>query len=192
MATGYVNSSWLPDAKGYSIRSGYCWLQGMNPSVSWYSEVWDNWCVPKHSFIGWLIKHEALNMKEKLHKLHLTDNDCCILCAAGPETHMHLFKSCSYSKQILSMIEDWMQIKLEHGIQHGTELQRHACRMAQMACWYYIWLERNKCRIELKLMKPACIVKDIRRLVHTRINQFIRLPLLNVDKTWVQHLDILC
>ncbi|XP_074301628.1 uncharacterized protein LOC141633030 [Silene latifolia] len=166
MATGYVNSSYMPDAKGYSIGSGYCWQQGMNPSVSLYSEIWDKWCVPKHSFIGWLVKHESLNTKDKLYKLHLTDNDCCILCAASPETHMHLFKYCNYSKQILAMIEDWMQLKLEYGIQKGTELQKHVCRMAQLACWYYNWIERNNCRIDLKLTRPACVVKEIQRLVH--------------------------
>ncbi|XP_074277882.1 uncharacterized protein LOC141601494 [Silene latifolia] len=92
MAVGYVNNSWMPDSKGYSVGSGYCWLQGLHPPVNWHSEIWNRWCVPKHSFIGWLVKHEALNTKDKLYKFHLIANDCRVLCAAFTETHLHIFK----------------------------------------------------------------------------------------------------
>ncbi|XP_074313708.1 uncharacterized protein LOC141648899 [Silene latifolia] len=169
MDAGYVNYSWMPDPKGYSVGSGYLWLQGMHPSVPWYSEIWDNWCVPKHSFIGWLIKYEALNTREILYKPHLAATECCVLCEKVVKLICIFFSECPYSKQIIERIEDWLHLKLDQGIIQGTVLQKHTCRMAKLACWYHIWLERNKCRIKMKLTRPDYIVKEIQKLVHARL-----------------------
>ncbi|XP_074297825.1 uncharacterized protein LOC141628606 [Silene latifolia] len=169
----------MPDPKDYSIGFGYCWLQGMHPPVPWYFEIWDNWCVPKHSFMGWLIKHKALNTREKLYKLHLTASECFVLCETGSETHLHLFADCPYSRQIIEQIEVWLKLNLDQGINHGIALQKHVCRMAKLACWYHIWMERNQCRIEMKLTRPVYIVNEIQRLVHATLKLFIVYPVLN-------------
>ncbi|XP_074299013.1 uncharacterized protein LOC141630018 [Silene latifolia] len=75
ISSGYVNNHWIHDPKGYNIKSGYGLLQGGHPSVGWYKDVWDAWCVPKHSIICWLIKQEALNTREKLFRLQISDSN---------------------------------------------------------------------------------------------------------------------
>ncbi|XP_074291102.1 uncharacterized protein LOC141617868 [Silene latifolia] len=185
MDARYVNNSWMPDLMGYSVGSGYCCLQGIHPPVPRYSEIWDNWSVPKHSFIGWLIIHRALNTREKLYKLHLATSDCRVLCETETKTHLHIFSECPYSKKIIEMIEDWLHLTLDQGIIHGTVLQKHTCRMTKLACWYHIWLERNKCRIDMKFTRPVYIVKEIQKLVHARLKHYLVYPVLNIDKHWV-------
>ncbi|XP_074305175.1 uncharacterized protein LOC141640185 [Silene latifolia] len=93
ISSGYVNNHW-----------------GGHPSVGWYKDVWDDWCVPKHSIICWLIKQEALNTREKLFRLQISDSNRCVICEDGIETHEHLFSRCKYSEQIKEQLESWLQI----------------------------------------------------------------------------------
>ncbi|XP_074290977.1 uncharacterized protein LOC141617710 [Silene latifolia] len=70
----------LASPNGYTVTSGYQWMQGAHPPVHWYKDVWDGWAIPKHSFIGWLIKHEALNTRVKLFSLGMCTTNRCVLC----------------------------------------------------------------------------------------------------------------
>ncbi|XP_074299217.1 uncharacterized protein LOC141630271 [Silene latifolia] len=172
MQNGYLNNCWIGDPKGYSIRSGYSWLQGQHPPVQWYQAVWDTWCVPKHSFIGWLIHHGALNTREKLFSIGVAETKQCVICERDVETHAHLFGLCEYSSRILKGVECWLQIGLV-GPQTGSVLQRHVCHMAKMACWYYIWMERNCCRLEGVLTRPELVCTDVQRIIRARIQQLL-------------------
>ncbi|XP_074299433.1 uncharacterized protein LOC141630528 [Silene latifolia] len=124
---GFVNNCWVADPKGYSVGSGYTWIQDIHPPMSWYSDVWDRWSIPKHAFIAW-----------------------------------------KYS-----------------------QLQQHVCRMAKLACWYSIWMERNKCRMNFQLTMPDKIVKDVQRSIHARTSQMIMQPVTSHDQQWLSCLDIL-
>ncbi|XP_074282967.1 uncharacterized protein LOC141607510 [Silene latifolia] len=191
LAAGFVNNCWVADPKDYSVGSGYVWIQGAYPPVSWYAEVWDSWCIPKHAFIAWLVYQEALNTREKLYHLGLCDSESCVLCEAGKETHSHLFGGYPYSNQILGQIEHWLQLKFNQAGRHISQLHHHICRMAKLVCWYSIWMERNKCRLNLQLTIPARIVKDVKRLIHARVNKLIVQPVTSSDQLWFQCLDIL-
>ncbi|XP_074305227.1 uncharacterized protein LOC141640275 [Silene latifolia] len=57
---------WLHNPAGYTTTSGYCWIRQPQPVVLWDKTVWNSWCIPKHSFINWLIAREALLLKDKL------------------------------------------------------------------------------------------------------------------------------
>ncbi|XP_074289299.1 uncharacterized protein LOC141614454 [Silene latifolia] len=190
MSAGYVDNCWVADPKGYSVGSGYTWLQEQHPLVTWYSDVWDRWNIPKHAFIAWLISHKALNTREKLHAHGISDSKNCVLCENGIETHSHLFEDCLYSKQILGQIETWLQLALDPD-RRCSQLQQHVCRMAKLAYWYTIWLERNKSRLDLQLTVPRIIVKDLKRLIHARISQMIQQPVTSQDQQWISSLDIL-
>ncbi|XP_074271364.1 uncharacterized protein LOC141595297 [Silene latifolia] len=186
----FVNNCWVADPKGYSVGYGYTWIQDQHPPVSWYSDVWDRWNIPKHAFIAWLVSHKALNTREKLYAYGICDSQDCVLCEAGIETHSHPFEDCLYSKQILGQIENWLQFKL-YSDRRCSQLQQHVCRMAKLACWYSIWMERNKCRMDLQLTLPRNIVKDLKRLSHARISQMIQQPVTSQDQQWLSSLDIL-
>ncbi|XP_074270756.1 uncharacterized protein LOC141594651 [Silene latifolia] len=134
---------------------GLC--NGLHPRMRWYQEVWDTWCVPKHSFIGWLIHHEALNTREKLFSIGVEDSRHCVLCEKDVETHAHLFGLCEYSSRILNGMENWLRVGLA-GVPHASStMQIKVCHMVKMACWYYLWMERNRCRMEARLTRPEIV-----------------------------------
>ncbi|XP_074306378.1 uncharacterized protein LOC141641622 [Silene latifolia] len=93
LAAGFQGTQWLASPTGYTVASGYQWMQGAHPPVPWFKDVWDGWAIPKHSLIGWLIKHEALNTRAKLFSLGLCSTNRCVLCEKEEEGHGHLFGS---------------------------------------------------------------------------------------------------
>ncbi|XP_074304669.1 uncharacterized protein LOC141639441 [Silene latifolia] len=123
--------------------------------------VSDRRSIPKHAFIAWLVYHKALNTREKLYAIGICDSANC-----------------------------WLQLKLHYDWKH-SQLQQHVCRMAKLACWYNIWMERNKCRLDLQLTMLDGIVKDVKKLIHARVNQMIMQPVTNFDQKWLTCLDIL-
>ncbi|XP_074288572.1 uncharacterized protein LOC141613726 [Silene latifolia] len=110
--SGFVGGHWQSDARGYSIQSGYYWLQGPHPLVQWYNSVWASWNIPKHSLVGWMVKHQGLQLRDKLFQLQICDSNSCVTCEQAVETHDHLFGSCVYSSQITDGIERWLSLTL--------------------------------------------------------------------------------
>ncbi|XP_074292171.1 uncharacterized protein LOC141619034 [Silene latifolia] len=140
-------------------------------------------------FNGWLIMQRGLQTREKMEHLGICTIDSCVLCDQAVETHTHLFRSCSYSSQIITGIEQWLHLQFHH--QNGySKLQKAVCRMACMACWYYIWRERNTCRLNLALTLPAKKITDLKHCIRARLLQKISPRMPNRDKDWLQHLDI--
>ncbi|XP_074298665.1 uncharacterized protein LOC141629588 [Silene latifolia] len=171
---GYHNNHWIADPKGYSIKSGYSWLQGVHPPVNWYQVVWDSWCLPKHSFMGWLIKLEALNTREKLFRIGVSDTDSFVICEQWTESHKHLFKECAFSARIITGLEEWLQVQLDGNTSYSSRLQQQVCHLVMMACWYNIWIERNRCMIEFSICKPDKVVNEVKKLVHMRVQGLVK------------------
>ncbi|XP_074266680.1 uncharacterized protein LOC141589959 [Silene latifolia] len=67
---------------------------------------------PKGYSIGAGYQWKALNTRVKLLQMGVTDNDNCVLCEGGPETHCHLFTDCIYNQQVIAGLENWLQRKL--------------------------------------------------------------------------------
>ncbi|XP_074320721.1 uncharacterized protein LOC141657392 [Silene latifolia] len=131
----------------------------------------------------------GLQTREKLKHLGICTSDSCVLCDQAVETHTHQFRSCSYSSQIITGIEQWLHLHFQH--QNGySKLQKVVCRMACMACWYYIWQERNTCRLNLALTVPAKKITDLKRCIRARLLQKISPRMPNRDKDWLKLLDI--
>ncbi|XP_074319503.1 uncharacterized protein LOC141656489 [Silene latifolia] len=81
------------------------------------------------------------------------------------ETHDHLFSDCIYSKQVISLIEHWLHIRFQTPPGHCSTVRRKVWRVVKLSCWYVLWMERNTCRIELKLRRPAVLVSEIQKTV---------------------------
>ncbi|XP_074288536.1 uncharacterized protein LOC141613691 [Silene latifolia] len=193
MAAEFQNGVWVHDPKGILFASILvsCWLQGTHPPVQWYEDVWDSWCVPKHAFIGWLIKREALNTRLKLKHIGVCTTDSCVLCEGGPESHDHLFQDCPYSVRVIGFIEDWLQRKLLSPGLHYTMQQRRIGRVALLACWYHLWQERNRCRLELNLHTPGCVGEAIKKLVTVRLRGCNIIPARRSEKDWLQRIGVI-
>ncbi|XP_074292696.1 uncharacterized protein LOC141619583 [Silene latifolia] len=132
LATGYQSNQWISDARGYSIRAGYQWLQRSHPHVSWYKDVWDSWTIPKHSVIGWLIQRQALNTRDKLFYLGISGSNSCVMCELEPETHAHLFSDCGYSKLVKNQLEHWLQMRIQTPPGRCPTVRRKVWRVVKM------------------------------------------------------------
>ncbi|XP_074314111.1 uncharacterized protein LOC141649317 [Silene latifolia] len=118
---GFVNGSWDHHPKGYTIRSGYDWLCPEQAAAVWSPVVWNNWNVPKHSMITWLMMHNGMNVKEKLFKIACCNNDLCTMCEVHTETVEHVFSECVYSYRIKAQLIQWFGGSLPGTITLATE-----------------------------------------------------------------------
>ncbi|XP_074300415.1 uncharacterized protein LOC141631675 [Silene latifolia] len=80
---------------------------------------------------------------------------------------------------------NWQNICKDIGNQGSSIVKARIRRVAMLACWYLIWLERNRCRYELMLARPEKIGKEFQMLVKQRIQHFIQKPVGNNDKNWL-------
>ncbi|XP_074298750.1 uncharacterized protein LOC141629679 [Silene latifolia] len=170
-AMGYQGGQWLLDSKGYKVNSGYELLRNKFQVVQWDKYVWSDWNVPKHSFVGWLIAREALQVKAKLFALGISQNDQCLLCGTGGETHEHLFQQCPYSQRILRVLADDFQVVLSIG--------------TLFAAFYSIWMHRNRVHVEGSLLRPEILVHQIRQIVKNRIKARLTHVYDRRDTNWL-------
>ncbi|XP_074318582.1 uncharacterized protein LOC141655398 [Silene latifolia] len=98
---GFDDGLWIIGSRGYTVKSCYDWLRDKNVQVDWHKAVWCRMALPKHSFIAWLISNGALQLKDKLARLQISQDDICCLCQSASETHHHLFEDCQFSRNLL-------------------------------------------------------------------------------------------
>ncbi|XP_074293328.1 uncharacterized protein LOC141620323 [Silene latifolia] len=164
--------------------------KGLTPPVPWYKDVWDSWIIPKHCVIGWLIQRKALNTRVKLFQHGISGSNCCVFCELAPETHDHLFSVCIYNKQVISLIEHWMNLRFQTPPGHCPTVRRKVWRVIKLSCWYVLWLERNTCRLDLKLRRPELLVSEIQKTVQLRVQQKMSSISKQMDVVWLNSLGI--
>lgn len=69
-----------PNSQRYYISRVYKACRHCNHKIDWTYSIWSRYAMPKHKFITWLAMHERLQTKEKLKKIGVCDDDCCLLC----------------------------------------------------------------------------------------------------------------
>ncbi|XP_074291655.1 uncharacterized protein LOC141618445 [Silene latifolia] len=185
-------NTWVASPGGYTVSSGYHWMQGSHPPVLWYKDVWDTWLLLKYSFIAWLIQRKALNTRVKLHRLGLCLSDHCVLCEVGKETHDHLFTECDYSARVIAVVEERLHLCFTGSNQFYSKLRKKTCRMARMVTCYMIWNERNVCRLTLQLSRPEILVSIISQHVHNRLVFKMATVVTANDCDWLSSLHIRC
>uniref|UniRef100_A0A5B6YUZ1 Reverse transcriptase domain-containing protein n=1 Tax=Davidia involucrata TaxID=16924 RepID=A0A5B6YUZ1_DAVIN len=130
-------------------------IRSTSSLVNWYDIVWFKECVPRFSFIVWMVCKRCLSTKDKLKEWGVITLDTCVLCGNQSETLDHLFFSCSVSSQIwknfLNMaayshaVGSW-ESELRWAIDHlkGKSFKTSLVKLAFSAVVYYIWQERNQ------------------------------------------------
>ncbi|XP_074318267.1 uncharacterized protein LOC141655067 [Silene latifolia] len=159
------------------LASCYHWLIGSRPKVSWDKVVWNDWVIPKHQFMGWILAHEAFKTKTKLIRYGVDIDASCWLCGQASEDLDHLFFGCVYSLRVVQHLQQKTGLVLPVGnclnwcLQDtGTSMQRGVKAGLILGATYQVWQQRNKCRHEGVLLRPqqaaANIVKDMKMRVH--------------------------
>ncbi|XP_074288849.1 uncharacterized protein LOC141613997 [Silene latifolia] len=166
----YCTGKWSTKTGRYNVYMGYSWLQGDQTKVSWYPVIWIMLNLPKHSFIGWLAIKCRLMTKDRLIRFGIINEGTCDICMAQPEDHTHLLYSCRFSASCWNMLAAWLGVVFPStGILDWCCLWRCRSLMkkkfvitAVMAMVCQIWMARNICRLESKLLHPSYVVKDFK------------------------------
>ncbi|XP_074305652.1 uncharacterized protein LOC141640872 [Silene latifolia] len=177
---------------GYSINSGYELIRQKFQEVQWHKHLWNIWCVPKNQFIGWLIAREALQLKDKLFALAISPDASCLLCGEADESHLHLFLNCTYSKRIMTDMAcifqvSWPSSNLIHwvGRWQGSSLQKKILMCMVLASFYHIWMQRNKVCVDAFLLRPECVLVQIKKEVKILLSTKNSQGLSTYDLNWL-------
>ncbi|KAL0291483.1 UNVERIFIED_CONTAM: hypothetical protein Sangu_3263700 [Sesamum angustifolium] len=149
------------------------------PKVFWSSLLLGPFKIPKNCFILWLAIMGRLSTLDKPWLNH--NGGICILCPDGvPETHDHIFFSCSYSRRCLASIRQqiplpWPHRDWQHGVQwaasrwRGKHVVNAAFRSLLASLVYHIWQERNSRRFQQRSRPPSIVgmlvVEEIRQRI---------------------------
>ncbi|XP_074292607.1 uncharacterized protein LOC141619489 [Silene latifolia] len=150
------DANWRAELPEYTVKLGYSWLVDEGSDVVWFRWVNNRIMLPKHKFFIWLVAQNRLLTQDRLMRMHIIQHNRCFVCKDAEEELNHLFLSCSFSRQCLRLLEDWLQMCLP--IQEVTAWwltvrarslllkQILAAVLAQLM--YLIWHARNHCRME--------------------------------------------
>ncbi|KAL0283920.1 UNVERIFIED_CONTAM: hypothetical protein Sradi_7213400 [Sesamum radiatum] len=149
------------------------------PKVLWSSLLMGSFKIPKNCFILWLAIMGRLSTLDKPWLHHI--GGTCILCQDGvPETHDHLFFSCSFSRRCFTIIRQqitfpWPHRDWKHGIQwassrwRGKHVVNAAYRSLLASIVYHIWQERNARRFQQRSRPPLIVGRLVVEEIRQRI-----------------------
>ncbi|XP_074283727.1 uncharacterized protein LOC141608261 [Silene latifolia] len=125
--------------------------------------------VPRHGFFMWLAVQHRLLTQDRMVRMGILQNNCCWLCGNEKESHDQLFFSCSYSRQCLSLFEDWMQIPIPaQGVTYWwlhyrvrSLLARQVLAASLAYLMYELWHARNRCRVDSVMLLPTVLFRQV-------------------------------
>jgi hypothetical protein len=143
-------SGWSTGA-GLFLSHAYEFFRPVGSAVSWGRVVWEQWSLPKYSFILWLAVLGKLKTRDRLRFIPTDPN--CLFCRQVEESHSHLFFACEWTCRLWARIKSWLRIgrtmqTLASAIR-GFHSQRNnlEARMKRVSLGitvYLIWEERNR------------------------------------------------
>jgi hypothetical protein len=74
--------------------------------------IWKAKAEPKCKFFTWTLLHKKILTANNLMKRHWPNDPICKLCGNDPETHTHLCKDCTFTKQVWSVIKSWFGLSI--------------------------------------------------------------------------------
>ncbi|XP_074321082.1 uncharacterized protein LOC141657675 [Silene latifolia] len=179
LLSGYVNHDWIEIDGTYSIAKGYKWLGEEDPHVEWHSLVWHSDGIPKHQFLSWLYVQNRLLTKDRLSRMFQCSDLLCSLCLDADEDHAHLFFSCSYSKKILLLIQEWNGLVIpESNVLSWWQAQNQNrgkfISLVVQALVYHVWWARNNCHFNHMVWHPEVVSKRVQSDVQSWMCRVIK------------------
>ncbi|KAJ9536013.1 hypothetical protein OSB04_un000819 [Centaurea solstitialis] len=171
---------WDTDVSGtFTVKNTYLTLDGHHPIVPWHDSVWFKGHIPKHSFCLWLACLRRLPTQDRIYNWKQNPPDMrCSLCGTCPDSHVHLFFLCPFSRLVWKTIcrdVDWVNFPDQwDDIMEAITTQARAPKLMThklvlAASVYMIWRERNNRLFTDKKKLPDQVICDIRAVVHMRI-----------------------
>lgn len=159
----------------FSVSHAWNSIREEKGGVSWYRIVWYSQCIPKHSFMVWLVMHQKLKTEDKLRSwdnIRNANNLLCFLCNGTIETHNHLFFECAFAMQVRRNLLVYANLSRVPCI-WGDFISFLEQRANKNAIWgiiqrlllgsivYNIWKERNHCLFKKHRRSVQIVAKDI-------------------------------
>lgn len=194
-----IRAWWPHGNQRYSIARGYKTMQRQDANVEWASIVWNRKSFPKHSFVWWLTKLQRLQVKQRLHKFGISEDDLCCCCNVEVETHQHLFHDCNAAVQVWEAVAHWLQMKICwqsmdkliwwcKRSRRQTKLQNQVVKIVCAAVIYNIWRARNERYWQQKNQSVDSIVSRIKNFVGQRCKLVNVHKLKSSDRDWLYKL----
>ncbi|XP_074305247.1 uncharacterized protein LOC141640295 [Silene latifolia] len=134
----------------------------------------------------------------RLLQYGVTDDADCMLCGQGIETQEHLFFDCSYSRRVIHAINQVIggvpatHDLLERSMQHtGSQVQKRVLCALLVCLVYQIWQQRNKCRVDMQVLRPEKLSSLIMQEIRARIRSRDLTMVKQDDVDWLHSLNLL-
>ncbi|KAL9241189.1 hypothetical protein vseg_015327 [Gypsophila vaccaria] len=193
-----TDAEWSNGLTEFSTTKCYAWLRGEGQTLAWTKAIWNYWCPPKHQFTGWLVAHQALKTADVLIRHGMAVDSTCPLCEMEEENAQHLFFTCPYSSQVCNEVHQLtgLQFPGNQCLQwclgsRGNRLQCRIYNALVMGMVYYIWTQRNRCRIDKQLGRPKVIATSILRDIHCRIRENDRNRFSQSELQWLSDKNLM-
>ncbi|GJY29762.1 RNA-directed DNA polymerase, eukaryota, reverse transcriptase zinc-binding domain protein [Tanacetum coccineum] len=144
------------DGNSMNFSTSIVWkdIRENGVNVHWKDIVWHTNCIPKHTFILWLVVKKKPSTQDKMLKWYPNKVFECSLCNKEVDSHDHLFFKYEYAEKIWKKIcaiakinvkeEKWEFIIKEMSLKNDNKsiwgIIRWLCLAAVV---YFIWQERN-------------------------------------------------
>ncbi|KAJ1418141.1 Zinc knuckle CX2CX4HX4C [Sesbania bispinosa] len=169
----------------YTVKSGYhVALQEMNfqhrgtsmptsPDFQW-KKLWSLPCQPRQLHFIWRLMHHSLPVRANLARRNIQCEPICPCCEVDRETETHLFRDCSWSKQIWSQSPIDSQWQFPHIESIGEWINNIILVCAEevvclfITICYEIWQARNRKVFE---QKEPCTGQILSRALTSRVDQ---------------------
>lgn len=139
--------------------------------------IWKVWAPPKCKFFAWLAIQNRIWTADRLQARRWPNNGVCALCRHSPESGVHLFQDCRYTRRIWEGIATWLsneQLRPSawvpadsvqswwDNMDHTPSMARRGLRsIIMLVCWE-IWKERNARIFEHKESATAQLLQKIK------------------------------
>lgn len=175
-----IRWKWTADGQ-YSARSAYQLLfQGLI-RCNYDMLIWSSRTPPKCQMHAWLAIQGRCNTEDQLAKKGWPHNQTCALCLQQPETALHLYAQCSYSRTVWSLVFQKFDVQLNppaatepsledwwfHSVQQLPPRMRRKLNCLIICTWWQLWKERNARIFKHKASPPTailCLINEELRL----------------------------
>ncbi|XP_021734864.1 uncharacterized protein LOC110701538 [Chenopodium quinoa] len=197
LKTGYVGNSWSGNPNGYTIASGYNWLEIQYSNVKWGDWVWNKLNIPRHKFVCWLIMWRRIRVRVHLYKIGVINNPSCPLCDDGEETVDHLFFECDYSRKCSYFLQKKLMIimdpmNIEDCNNKIRSIKGRFQRQVLFSCYagllYVIWIQINKVVWNKCVMQPEKVIQKLWSDLFHRISYVMPVKTSKRNQMWFKDL----
>ncbi|KAL2929883.1 LINE-1 retrotransposable element ORF2 protein, partial [Bienertia sinuspersici] len=183
----------------FSVQKIYSGLEDQVSDVQWVDNVWSRFNIPKHKFCAWLAIQDRLPTAVRMHRWAPNTIRLCSLCEQGDENGTHLFFECSYSREILHMVKQWMGINTNQNTLEDIykwinrrgkyqKAKQASYNAAIAATVYSVWFARNQIKHGNNKPSVEQMVDQLKFQVTQKLRMINTDKVSNRERNWLNQL----